>query len=74
MDWIEFGLKALVAVAAIAGAIAAIFKWLTERRSRISAGSNLDHSANKGASIKAGRDVNTISNSFNRTVGGSDGG
>jgi hypothetical protein len=76
MDWIELALKILVAIAAVAGAIAALFKWLTARkiRSAVNQTNSRDDSINKGASINARGNVNIINKSFNRTVGGGDGG
>lgn len=76
MDWLEILVKALVAIAAVGGAIAAVFKWLASRqRSRSpSQSENRDTMPVGGPTIQAGRDVHFINNSFNKTTGKPNGG
>ena len=53
MDRFAIWMQVLVAVAAVFGAIAAVFKWLSSRNKR-------------GVTVRAGRDVNYVNKSFNR--------
>jgi hypothetical protein len=71
MEWTDVLIKALVALAAVAGAIAAVFKWITARRhSRAEVSSRSQKNASEnGPVIQAGRDVHFINKSFNKTTG-----
>ncbi len=68
-DWVQVILKALVAVAALAGAIAAIFRWLGSRARTAIEERRLEaaEGPQTNVNVRAGRDANVNTNVNNRS-------
>ena len=68
-DWAQIVLKALIAVAALAGAIAAIFRWLGSRARTSIEGTRLEVDEKRRTTIEindTGGSVNVVNESYNR--------
>lgn len=74
MEPTDLFIRAFVALAAIAGTFTAIFRWKTARERSQSNDSNKKTASITDSAIKirAGRDVNVISDSFNVRIGDKD--
>jgi hypothetical protein len=66
-DWVQVILKALIAVAALAGAIAAIFRWLRHRARAPVEATRLEaeNPRTTNITVKAKGNVNVVSESYN---------
>jgi len=69
-EWIQVILKTLIAVAALAGAIAAIFRWLRSRARTSIERARLEAGEKPGTTIKinAGGSVKVVKDSYNRQL------